>query len=54
MQQMVRFKVEISTIVGGYSIHFGGQCHLFPDDQNIQKVNCAARLLYHSELYGRP
>jgi hypothetical protein len=36
---MVRFEAEISASVGGFPIYFGGQCCLFPDDQNIQKRN---------------
>jgi hypothetical protein len=35
MQRMVRFEVEISASVGGFPVDLGGQCHLFPDDQNI-------------------
>jgi hypothetical protein len=37
MQQMVGFEVEILVSVGGFPVYFGGQCLLFPDDQNIQK-----------------
>jgi hypothetical protein len=37
IQQMVRFEVEIPVSVGAFAVHFGGQCHLFPDDQNTQK-----------------
>jgi hypothetical protein len=37
MWQMIRTEVEILASVGGYSVDFGGQRHLIPDDQNIQK-----------------
>jgi hypothetical protein len=37
---MVRFEAEISASVGEFPVDFGGQSHLFPDDQNIQKGNC--------------
>jgi hypothetical protein len=37
MRQMVRVEVQISAGVGGCPVGFGGQCHLVPDDQNIQK-----------------
>jgi hypothetical protein len=40
MQQMVRFEVEILASVDGFLVDFGDQCHLFPDDENIQKGNC--------------
>jgi hypothetical protein len=36
---MVRFEVEILASVSGFSVDFGGQCHLFPEDQNILKKN---------------
>jgi hypothetical protein len=36
---MVRVEVEISASVVGFPVDFGGQCHLFPDDQNIHKDN---------------
>jgi hypothetical protein len=36
VRRMVRVEVEISVSVGGLPVHFGGQCRLFPDDQNIQ------------------
>jgi hypothetical protein len=39
MQLMVRFEAELSAGVEGFSINFGGQCHPFSDDQNIQKRN---------------
>jgi hypothetical protein len=39
MRRMLRFEVEISTNVCGFSLYFGGQCRLFPDDQNIHKRN---------------
>jgi hypothetical protein len=39
MQRMVRVEVEVSASVGGFPVDFGGQCRLFPDDQNIQKRN---------------
>jgi hypothetical protein len=31
----VGIEVEISTSVGGFSVDFGGQCHLLLDDENI-------------------
>jgi hypothetical protein len=34
---MVGFEAEISASVGRFSVNFGGQCHPFPGDQNIQK-----------------
>jgi hypothetical protein len=40
MQWIVRFEVEVLASVGGFSVDFGGQCCLFPDDQNVQKRNC--------------
>jgi hypothetical protein len=39
MQQLARFEAEISVSVGWFLVDFGGQCHLFPDDHNIQKGN---------------
>jgi hypothetical protein len=39
MWRMVSYEVEVSASVGGFPVDFGGQCHLYPDDQNIQKVN---------------
>jgi hypothetical protein len=39
MRWMVRFEVEICASVGGFSVDFGGQCHVFTDNQNIQKRN---------------
>jgi hypothetical protein len=39
--------------VSGVSVDFGGQCRLFPDDENIQKTNRTAWLYFHSELDGR-
>jgi hypothetical protein len=50
----LEFKVEMSASVGGFSLHFCGQCHLFFDDQNVQKNNCIVRLCLHSKLDGRP
>jgi hypothetical protein len=38
MWQMDRFEVEISASVGGFSVNFIDQCHLFSDGQNIQKM----------------
>jgi hypothetical protein len=38
MQQMITFEAEILISVDGFSVDFGGQCHLFPDNQNIQKM----------------
>jgi hypothetical protein len=35
MHLTVRFEVEISVNVGGFSVDFGGHCRPFPDDQNI-------------------
>jgi hypothetical protein len=37
MQRMVVIYVEISA--SGFSLEFGGMCHLFLDDLNIQKNN---------------
>jgi hypothetical protein len=34
---MVRFEIEISVSVGGFSVDSDGKCRLFSDDQNIQK-----------------
>jgi hypothetical protein len=34
---MVRFEIGISASVGGFSVNFSGQCHPFPDNQNVQK-----------------
>jgi hypothetical protein len=31
----LRIEVEISAIVGGFSIDFGDQCRLLPDDQSL-------------------
>jgi hypothetical protein len=39
MWQMVRVEFEILASVGGFPVDFGGQCRLFPDDQNIKKGN---------------
>jgi hypothetical protein len=39
MQPMVRVEVEVPASVGGFPVDFGGQCRLFPDDQNIKKDN---------------
>jgi hypothetical protein len=39
MWQMIRTEGEILTSVGGLSADSGGQCHLLPDDQNIQEWN---------------
>jgi hypothetical protein len=39
MQQMAITEVEIMASVGGFSVDFGGQCCLLPDDQNIQERN---------------
>jgi hypothetical protein len=54
MWRMVRIDVEISASVDGFSVDFGGQCRLFPDDQNVQKRNRTVWLYFHSELDGRP
>jgi hypothetical protein len=35
LRRTVRVEAEISACVGGFSVDFGGQYHLFPDDQNI-------------------
>jgi hypothetical protein len=32
MWWMVRFEVEMSDSVGGFSVNFSGQCRLFPDN----------------------
>jgi hypothetical protein len=37
MWQMVRVEAEMPASVGGFPVDFGGQCCLFPDDQNIKK-----------------
>jgi hypothetical protein len=37
MWQMIRFETGISASVGGFSLDFGDQCHLFPYGQNIQE-----------------
>jgi hypothetical protein len=42
MRRMVGFEAEISASVSGVSVDFGGQCRLFPDDENIQKTNRTA------------
>jgi hypothetical protein len=39
VRRMVRVEVEMSVSVGGFPVDFGGQCRLFPDDQNIQEGN---------------
>jgi hypothetical protein len=44
----VRNEAEISASAGGFSVDFGGKCHLFSDDQNIQRRNCTAS--FHQEL----
>jgi hypothetical protein len=31
----VIFEVQTPTSMGGFSVNFSGQCHPFPDDQNI-------------------
>jgi hypothetical protein len=51
---MVRVEVEVSAIVGGFPVDFGGQCRLFPDNQNMKKGNCTVWLYFHDELDGRP
>jgi hypothetical protein len=35
---MVRIEVEISVSVSGFSVDFGGQCHLLPDDENKKVI----------------
>jgi hypothetical protein len=40
--------------VSGFPVNFGDRCHLFPDDQNIQKGYPTVWLYLHSELDGRP
>jgi C1A family cysteine protease len=42
---MVRFEVEISASVGGFSVNFGGQCHAFLDDHDFQKRNHAVSIV---------
>jgi hypothetical protein len=37
MWRMVMFGVEIPASVGGFSVNYCGQCHSFPDEQNIRK-----------------
>jgi hypothetical protein len=51
MRWMDRVEVEISASVTmcGFSVDFGGQCDLLPDDQNIQERNHIFRL-FHGEL----
>jgi hypothetical protein len=39
LQRLVRFEIDVSASAGGFSVDFGGQCHFFPDDQNVQKRN---------------
>jgi hypothetical protein len=39
MRRMVRFEIEISANVGGFSVNFGGECRPCPDNQNIKKGN---------------
>jgi hypothetical protein len=39
---VVRIDAEISVIMGGLSIDFGGQYSFFPDGQTIQKINSGA------------
>jgi hypothetical protein len=41
MQGTVLPDTETSARVDGVSVNFIGQCCPFPDDQNIQKRNCA-------------
>jgi hypothetical protein len=36
MQRIVRIELEISANAGGFSLDFGDQYRLFPDDQNIK------------------
>jgi hypothetical protein len=43
---MVRFEVEFSASVRGFSLNFGGQCPLFPDDQIIQRRIALSHSLY--------
>jgi hypothetical protein len=37
--QMVTIEVEMSASVGGFSVDFGVQRRLLPDDQNMQESN---------------
>jgi hypothetical protein len=37
MRHIAQFEVDVSASVSEFSVNFGGQCHPFPDDQNIQK-----------------
>jgi hypothetical protein len=53
MRQMVRIEVEVSVNVDDFSVVFGGQCHLFPEDQNIQKGITLSWLHFHGELNER-
>jgi hypothetical protein len=39
IRRMIRVEAEISANVGWVSVSFGGQCRLFPDEQNMQKEN---------------
>jgi hypothetical protein len=50
---MVRFELEMLAGVGDFSVNFGGQCHLFPDDQNIVK-GITLSDSFHNELDGGP
>jgi hypothetical protein len=54
MQHVVRIEAEISASVGGFSVDFGCQCHLLPDDQNIQERNRTIWLYFHGELDEKP
>jgi hypothetical protein len=49
MWWMVKFEVERLASVGGFSLNFGGQCCLFADGQDIQKMG----LYFHVELDER-
>jgi hypothetical protein len=44
MQQVVRIEVEISAREGEFSVDFGGQCRLLPDDQRRQFGNGFANM----------
>jgi hypothetical protein len=54
MWQMVMFGVEIPASVGGFAVNYCGQCHPFPDEQNIRKGITLSDSCCHSKLNGRP
>jgi hypothetical protein len=52
MRPTVRVEVEISASAGGFPVDLGGQCRLFPDDQNIQKRILTVCFSFHCKLDG--